>query len=414
MHMDNAASINSKCRLCQSTELKGVIDLGNQSFTGIFPASRDENVPTGNLSLVRCANCGLVQLEHSFPMNLLYGSNYGYRSGLNSSMVRHLGGISKKLQEIVKLHAGDLVIDIGSNDSTLLQNYSKDLKLVGVDPSGEKFKKYYPPHVTLVPDFFPSEKLSAVTKGQKAKIITSIAMFYDLEDPSAFVRTICDNLDDSGVWLLEQSYLPSMLTANSYDTICHEHLEYYGLLQIKRMVDNAGMKILDVELNDVNGGSFAVMVAKKNSPLKSNQGQIDKLLASEVETTSVAAFDQFRQRVEVQRRKLHDFLDEQQRLKKLVLGYGASTKGNVLMQYCGLTTEQIPHIIEVNEDKFGKFTPGTKIPIISEKEGRALKPDYFLVFPWHFKAMIVEKEKAFLAAGGKLVFPLPEFEIVSG
>ena len=405
----------AQCRLCDGSRLVNVLDLGKQALTGIFPKSKEEEVPAGPLQLCKCADCDLVQLRHNYDLGKLYGETYGYRSGLNQSMVRHLHQKVEKIRSRVQLGSGDLVVDIGSNDSTLLQAYPKDLTLVGVDPSGPKFKQYYPAHVRLIPDFFSAGLLQRFYPGKRAKVITSIAMFYDLERPQDFVDEIARVLDDEGVWVFEQSYLPFMLDTHSYDTVCHEHLEYYALHQIKRMLDRAELKIVDIEFNDINGGSFSVMAAKKSASHAAADALITRTLEDEQRRGlgSIETYSRLGARIADHREKLLSLLGELKRQGKKVIGYGASTKGNVLIQYCGLDSNLVPCIAEVNPDKFGAYTPGSHIPIVSEAEARAMKPDYFLVFPWHFKSGILQREQGFLRSGGQFIFPLPKIEIIS-
>jgi hypothetical protein len=277
----------SKCRICGNNKLELVLDLGEQVLTGIFPKSKNEEITRGPLRLVKCTGsgnvCGLLQLEHSYDLGEMYGENYGYRSGLNSSMVTHLKNKINKLLSMVSLEENDLIIDIGSNDSTTLQTYSKqdNLNLVGVDPTGIKFKEYYPDHIKLIPDFFSSSLIKEKFPDKKAKIVTSFSMFYDLEEPLKFMQDIYDILHDEGVWVFEQSYMPAMLEMNSYDTVCHEHLEFYALQQIKWMADKIGFKIIDVELNDINGGSFSIMVAKMASK-RIQSPSVNEILEEEV------------------------------------------------------------------------------------------------------------------------------------
>lgn len=239
-------------------------------------------------------------------------------------------------------------------------------------------------------------------------------MFYDLESPQDFMLQVYQVLDDEGVWVFEQSYLPAMLAATAYDTVCHEHLNYYALRQINWMTDLAGFKILDVELNNTNGGSFCVTVAKKSSTHVENTQRIDEILADEDRAGlgTVKPFTEFRDKVFQHRTELQEFVRDVARRGKTIYGYGASTKGNVLLQFCGFCADDIPAIAEVNEDKFGSYTPKTLIPICSEAEVKALKPDYMLVLPWHFREGIVRRESEYLANGGKLVFPLPRLEVV--
>ncbi|MEI8348254.1 MAG: methyltransferase domain-containing protein, partial [Pseudomonadota bacterium] len=369
-----------QCRICRSSSLKSLLNLGDQHFTGIFPKHESEQVPIGTLELVKCDKCDLVQLADSFDLNQLYGLNYGYRSGLNGSMVRHLNAKVQKIIQAVTLEEGDLVLDIGSNDGTTLKAYpNRNLTFVGIDPTAIKFRAHYPSDVQVIPDFFSAKLFKANFKSKKAKIVTSIAMFYDLEDPLAFMADVEDILDDKGMWVFEQSYLKSMLETNSYDTVCHEHLEYYGLKQIEWMANKSGLKILNVEFNDVNGGSFQVTAAKKNSPLTPNTKLIQSILEGEEKfgLYSMATYQNFAAKVEEHRQSIRSFFTWARDERKRVLGYGASTKGNVLLQYCGITADDLPCIAEVNEDKFGSFTPGTMIPIIDEATARRMKPDYF-------------------------------------
>jgi NDP-4-keto-2,6-dideoxyhexose 3-C-methyltransferase len=411
----------TQCRICGNADLASVLDLGEQYLTGIFPSLRSPQVGRGPIELVKCIGdapkaCGLVQLCHNFAPGELYGETYGYRSGLNRSMVEHLHRKSDALQKLVPLGAGDLVLDIGSNDGTLLGRYPADRPmLVGIDPSARKFAGYYRPDIRLIVDFFSADVFRRHFGDRKAKIITSIAMFYDLEQPQAFVDDVARILADDGVWHLEQSYLPSMLQTNAFDTVCHEHTEYYALRQLDWMVRQAGLQIIDVELNATNGGSFAVTVARPQAGIRGNPSAVARMLAAEAALglETLMPFEQFWQRVLHCREELLAFFERAKRERKTVIGYGASTKGNVVLQFCGITPDMMPCIAEVNEDKFGRFTPGTLIPIVSEQQARAMKPDYFLVLPWHFRDSIIEREAAFRAGGGKLVFPLPTLDIVA-
>jgi NDP-4-keto-2,6-dideoxyhexose 3-C-methyltransferase len=412
-------SIIQRCRICQAPHLHSILHLGEQGLTGVFPKSRTEVIETGPVELVKCdeqqGGCGLVQLHQSYDAHDMYGQNYGYRSGLNRSMVEHLRRRVQAALAMARPQPGDFVLDIGSNDSTTLQAYPPhSYRLVGMDPTGVKFARFYPPHIALIPEFFNADTLRKKFPGCQAKIITSFAMFYDLEAPGAFMADIHRILADDGIWVFEQSYLPALLQQNAYDTICHEHLNYYALRQIKWMTDRAGFQILDVEPNDVNGGSFCVTVAKEGAPYPANGRRVESLLAREeaLGLHTLTPFTEFRERVFAHRDDLRNFMTDVARKNKTIYGYGASTKGNVLLQFCNLTARDLPAIAEINEDKFGAYTPRTLIPIRSEAEVRAFKPDYLLVLPWHFRAGIVRREAEYLAAGGRLVFPLPGIDVV--
>lgn len=404
-----------RCRICGNHQLERVLDLGEQMLTGVFPRQKGADITKGPLRLVKCTGdgdvCGLLQMEHSYDLGEMYGENYGYRSGLNASMVVHLNNKVKRIMGLVELRDGDLVIDIGSNDSTTLQAYpSQGLSLVGVDPTGVKFHSYYPPHIQLIPDFFSSKLVKARFPGKKAKVVTSFSMYYDLEDPMEFMQQVFDVLADDGVWVFEQSYMPSMLDTNSYDTVCHEHLEFYALRQIKWMADRVGFKIVDVEFNDVNGGSFSITVSKAHgdqSVLPAVQAILDEERARGLDT--LQPFREFSERVEASRRELLAFLAEAKAQDKRVAVLGASTKGNVLLQYCKLSTSDVECVGEVNAEKFGCFTPGTWLPIVNENDLLANEPDYLLVLPWHFRKFFISNRKWKTA---KLLFPLPRLEVV--
>lgn len=402
------------CRISNSQNLITVLSLGNQYLTGVFPKTKDENITVGPVDLVWCPDSGLLQMKQSYSLEEMYGENYGYRSGLNGSMVKHLQKKIKTLETLAQPNENELVIDIGSNDATSLKAYQGNFTKVGIDPTGNKFKEYYTEDIILISDFFSEKKFKEIFPNKKAKIITSIAMFYDLEDPKSFVTDIANCLDDEGIWHFEQSYMPSMLRTNSYDTICHEHLEFYSFKVVKNILETCGLRVIDVQMNAINGGSFAITAAKVNSKYLSNMPIINWLLNQEDEMglDTIKPYLEFAERVFQHRKNLTSLIKALVADGKKIFGYGASTKGNVLLQFCGLTVNEIPFIAEVNEEKFGKFTPGTKIPIISEKEAKEMNPDYFLVLPWHFKESILTREEDFIAKGGKFIFPLPEIEIV--
>jgi len=409
-------NVIENCRICGNANLIPILDLGDQSLTGVFHSPKEE-IDRAPLVLVKCfdtdasKSCGLVQLKHTYELSKMYGENYGYRSSLNSSMVDHLEEMVKELLEFnIDLNTNDLVIDIGSNDGTTLNSYPNiDATLIGIDPTAKYFKKYYKNNINIIDDFFTAEKIRTLFPEKKAKIITSFSMFYDLEDPQSFTNEVADLLDEQGIWVLEQSYLPLMLKNNSFDTICHEHLEYYALRQIHWLFDKAGLKIIDVRFNMVNGGSFRVYAAKKTSMRSVNHSVIEKIIAEEKEMQldKMKPYEDFCFRVEKLKYELIDKLNLINKLGKTVFGLGASTKGNVLLQYYNLNSSQLNAIGEVNADKFGKVTPGSLIPIEDEKLILEKKPDYLLVLPWHFKSFF-QNNKRF--DGIKLIFPLPAVE----
>lgn len=401
------------CRICGNPHLKTVIELGKQALTGVFPASPNEQVTEGPLTLVKCtgtSTCGLVQLKQSYTLSEMYGDNYGYRSGLNPTMVEHLRSKVKNILSLNLLNPGDVVLDIGSNDGTTLAQYQRnDLTLVGMDPTITKFADYYPPYTKAIPEFFNAATFRRHMGVRRAKVVTSFSMFYDLEDPISFSGEVGEIMEDNGIWVLEQSYMPKMLSTNSYDTICHEHLEYYALAQIDWIAERCDMRVIDVELNDVNGGSFSIVIQKKSGQLPVS-ASVEELRRREAQENlqDVVVYDAFRERVQKAKLQLLSFLREAKVAGKRVVALGASTKGNVVLQYCDLDSSVLESIGEINPDKFGTVTPGTHIPIVDENELLKTKPDYVLVLPWHFRSFFESQSRYDHVS---LVFALPELEV---
>jgi SAM-dependent methyltransferase len=411
------------CRICGSSALTPVIDLGEQHLQGSFVKAGKELPPTRKIatSLVRCDPsrdehaCGLLQMQYTIPPEVLY-SAYWYRSGTNNTMRNHLKGIVDEAVEIVGRPTSGTVLDIGCNDGTLLANYPDNWTKYGVDPSD--IAQEIPPPVQVIQDTFPSEELTARVAGKKFDIITSIAMFYDLEDPVAFTRGIKALLSPEGIWIFEMSYMPTMLKMTSYDTICHEHIEYYSLAVIEHVLKQAGMKAINVSLNDINGGSLRVHATHINNfkYRRDEWQQAIKAMRQEefdLELDTNRPYERFQDRVNVHREQLNALLTGLKKEGKKIHIYGASTKGNTILQWCGIDHRIIDVAAERNPDKYGAKTLGTEIPIVSEAESRAMKPDYYLVLPWHFKAEFLERERETLKSGIKLIFPLPTIDIVS-
>ena len=401
------------CRICGSNDLTIVISLGEQYITSRFPVYGDFTTPKTPIDLCVCNNCRLLQLLQTTFSAELYEYEYGYRSGISNTMREHLKNYQLEIVSIAKLQDGDTIVDIGSNDSTMLQYYSSSIKRIGVDPTGSQFKEYYG-DVELIPTYFTHENFTKVYGDIKCKMVSSISMFYDLPDPVQFAKDIYSILHDDGIWTCEQSYLLSMLKTNSIDTICHEHLEYYSLHQIKEIADRANLKIIDVKFNDCNGGSFRVYFAKKQSrTYNENVELVNRILKEEIDygLLNNNVFEQFMTNCDIEVKRLRDFVDSVNSNGKKMYVYGASTKGNCLLQYAKLGENDMKYAVERNPKKIGKMT-NTGIEIIGEETMRENPPDYLLVLPWHFREEILVREKAFLDAGGQFVFPFPRFEIV--
>ena len=361
--------------------------------------------------------CGLIQTRHTVPGSILYHS-YWYRSGINRTMTENLHGIAQAAQDLVGLSPGDVVIDIGCNDGTLLDGYSaENISFLGFDPSDVSryaVEKGY----DVVRDFFAARPFRERYADRKARIVTSIAMFYDLERPREFVADVAAVLAQRGIWVMELHYLPLMLEKNSFDAIVHEHLEYYSLAVLERLFAEEGLEVVHAELNDINGGSIRLFIGHAGqltqTPDQERALQALRIREFELALDAPQPYEEFRRCSEKVRDDLTALLHRLNAEGRSVHAYGASTKGNTILQYAGIDTSLVSHAADRNPDKWGSETIGTRIPIISEEESRALRPDYYLVLPWHFLDEFVEREQEFLQRGGQFIVPLPDVRTVSG
>ena len=407
------------CRVCGSKKFIGIISLGEQSVTNFVedPSTKGYKAP---LDLISCdsenGGCGLLQLRHTFDHDVLY-KKYWYRSGISTTMVAALRDIVKKAETLIPLTANDIVIDIGSNDGTLLEQYNKNgIIRVGFEPSNLG-TLVNTKNITVIHDYFTYEHFNKEFTTKKAKIITSIAMFYDLDNPNMFVEDIRNSLDDNGLWIIQMNYLGSMLSNNTFDNISHEHLEYYSFTTLNYLLKKHNLEPIDVEINDVNGGSFRIYIKKVGARIKPFAGsseRIEKLVLYEKnsELDKIQTYEAFADRIKKIRIDLLDLLNEKKKEGKKIFIYGASTRGLVILQYAGITKGLIDIATDKNKDKWGKYIAGTGIKIISIDQYRREKPDYLLVLPYHFIDEIKEQEKEFINDGGKLIIAIPNVRVI--
>jgi NDP-4-keto-2,6-dideoxyhexose 3-C-methyltransferase len=401
------------CRSCESGRLQSVLDLGNpyvSNFADVPDSARWPRVP---LDVILCQDCGLAQLRHTTPAEWLC-SHYWYKSGISATMRAALADLAGEAAHFAGLHAGDSVLDIGCNDGTLLRSYGyDDVRRVGFELAENLASEAAAGTDRIVPGFFSARPIA----GEKFRVVTSIAMFYDLENPSAFVADVASVLMEEGVWVIEMHYLPAVLERNASDAVCHEHLEYYSLSSLEPLLARHGLRVADVETNHVNGGSFRVYVVHRDSPavsIPARRARVDAMRARELTAglRSAATYQDFGARVKQIGAKLQQWVSAEQRHGRETSAYGASTKGSTLLQVFGLDHTMIRSAAERNPEKWGKYTVGTWIPIVSEAEARA-HADSFLVLPWHFMDEIQIRERDFLKRGGKLVAPLPNLRIIT-
>ena len=405
------------CRVCDS-DVEPIMDLGKHKVSTFG----DKEPPEVPLSLCMCGECGLLQLEHSTNPDLMFNEEYGYRSGVNETMRTHLKGIVDQAQDIVELDEWATVVDIGSNDGTLLGNYPREVLKVGFEPSKnvahdsatmfidkqEPLDKW-----KIFNDYFNAHSYNRNYE-QRAKVVTAISMFYDLEDPNEFLHHVYNIMDNDGLLIVQQNYVGGMIDQGAVDNICHEHLEYYSLGTMEYLLRLNGLEVFDVEENDLNGGSFRTLIRKVGSDLGGNEGRerIEAMKDGETHLGQEKTYTDFAEKARENFRQLREYVEEQNQAGKRIYIYGASTRGGTLLQGAGVDSTHIVGAAERNPAKWGKIMRSTGIPMVSEEEARE-DADVFIVLPWHFKEEFLEREKEFLKTG-EMVFPLPEFEVIGG
>ena len=402
------------CRNCKKNKFLKLSNIGYQPISSIFLKDK-KKIKNYSLDLFKCKSCDLVQLSKIANLKDMYGPDYGYKTSVSKLMINHLREKFIRFKKLNILRKKSNILDIGSNDGTFLNffvNKKNNLNLYGIDPSASAFLDCYNKRIKIIIDFFnqkTTKKFFVNKKNIKFSLITSFAMFYDVEDPNSFSKDISNILDKNGLWALEFSYFPLLLKNLTYDQICHEHVVYYTLNTFNKIIKKNNLKIIDFTTNEINGGSVEVICAKKKSKHKSKNKKINEILKKEKLITQ-SDYGRFNLRVETSKKNLLLFLNNQK--KSDVIGYGASTKGNVILNYCGVTHRNISYICDANPSKIGKFTPGSHINIISKERMRKINPKYLLVLIWSFKTEVIKQEKEFIKKGGKLIFPLPIFHIV--
>lgn len=415
----------TKCRVCGSSKLIDIISLGNQKLSDFIEMEMESKIPAYPLDLILCEECYLLQLKHTTPPVELYTDRYGYRSGINQTMRNELTDVVSKAEGIVKLKRGDIVVDIGCNDGTTLSLYkTSGIYRIGFDPV-KPFKKYFKQslshvskdHYKYFPTFFSSNPYLKHFKKKSAKIITAISMFYDLDDPNEFLQDIKEIMNPDGILIIQQNYVAGMLKLCAFDNIVHEHLEYYSLESLENLLKRHDLEIFDVEEREINGGSFRAYIKIKGSPVKTDGGdlRVSLMRADEkiLRLNNKKIYLNFASRVNKIRRGLRNFIHEEAKRGKKIYIYGASTRGNTLIQTCNLDHAVIFAAAERNTDKWGKKIASTNIPIIPEEEARKDQPDYFLALPWFFRDEFIEREREFLDKGGRIIIPLPTLELIS-
>ena len=402
----------NKCRICKKKKLLKLFSLGNLYFTGKFP-SLNQKIKKKPIELVICKDCELVQLGRNFDLKYLYGPDYGYRTGINKTMLNHVKSVVKYVSQKVKIKKDDQVLDIASNDGSLLKFYNKNIVTFGIDPVLDKYKNEYKKINFKISKFFSANEILKKTK-KKFKVITALSVFYDSLDPNKFIKDVKKILDNDGIFLLEFADLASIVKNKMFDTICNEHLEYYSSKVIVNLCKQNDLKVFDIKSNDINGASKQYYICNFNSKYKVNKTRINKVLINEkkLKLSNKKTFEIFIKSIDDSKKKLVTLLKRLKKNNKNTHCYGASTKGNVLLQYYKIDHKLIDAVAERNKNKYNLYTPGTKIKIISETLSRAKNPDYYLVLPWHFKKEILMREKKIRKQGTKFIFPLPKLKII--
>lgn len=327
-------------------------------------------------------------------------------------MVRALREVVDDARTRVLLDDGDVVLDIGANDGTLLRLYPDGVRRVAYEPAENLWPLLRghawdsPDGIAAIYGYFPTIlNGEPVGMEQPAKIITSVACFYDVEDPNQFVEGIKRSLAPDGVWINQLAYLPDTLATNNFGDIVHEHLTYWTIASFNALLQRHGLMLEDWSHNDVNGGSVRFIVRHAD-------GRESKA-AVYSDNFGMLALKRFAQRISLQRAEVRNFLQAAKHAGQLVVGYGASTKGNTYMQYWGIGPDLVEFVADRNPDKHGKYTP-TGQRVISEEEARAMRPAYFLALPFHFIEAFIEREQDFLESGGQFVVPFPSLHFAKG
>lgn len=400
-----------RCRSCYSKNLKEIISLGNLYLSDFVKTNKKpKSFP---LVLVLCKKCHLLQQAHTTPQNLLYTNRYGYKSGVNETMRTELSGISREsLMKVNKSKKKIIAVDIGANDGTLLSFYPKKVFKISVEPIKKFAKESKKYSDKVINDFFTFEAYSKQAKSLKADIVTAISCFYDIPNPNEFVSDVKKIMKENGIFVIQQNYLVSMLRQNAFDNIVHEHLEYYSLLSLTNLLDKHGLEVFDVELRDLNGGSFRTYISFKNKRKISKKVLKMRLIEKKFNLNQKKIYLDFAKRIRENKKELVTLIKKLDKQNKKIYLYGASTRGNTLLQYLGLNNKYIKYAVERNPEKYGKIISSVGIPIISEKQARIDNPDYMLVLPWFFKKEFLKREKNYIKKGGHFIFPLPKLEVV--
>jgi len=393
-----------KCLLCHNPKLKKIYSLGNLYVSNFVNKKNIKNSPKCPLTLMFCNNCHLLQLSHIAPQELMYKRFYWYRSGVTETMINGLKNIYLSSKKYIDLKKNDVVLDIGANDGTLLKFFKKECITIGCEPANNLITKLKKNTHHIIHDFWSKKnahKIIQKNKLSKPKLITAIGMFYDLEDPNQFIKDAADTLHDEGIFIAQLMCLKSMIDKNDVGNICHEHLEFYSLKSLKYLFENNGLEIFKIEENNINGGSYRIFCRKYKS------GSI-KLR----ETNVLNSIKKFVSRIKKNKETTVRFIKKAIQDNKKIFLYGASTKGNTVLQYYGITNKEIQFAAERSKEKFNKFTVGTGIKIISEKNARKLNPDYFFITPWGFVKEFVKREKNWLKNKGTFILPFPKFKLI--
>jgi len=415
--MDKSKEIK-KCRICDSQDLAPIISLGNQYVTNFIKDDNSGQIKCP-LELVLCKRCKLLQLKHNAPPESMWNEQYWYKSGISLTIKEDLKDIVENVENIMNLKEGDIIVDIGCNDGTIFKFYNnKNINLLGVEPSKNVAKEASKKGYDIINNFFNYEDYKEKFGDKKAKVITAISMFYDLENPNEFMGDIVKILDKEGLLVIQQNYLVTMLKNNAFDNICHEHREYYSLLSLKNLLKKYNLEVFDIKQNSINGGSIRTYIKfKGNDKIKGFEGSEKRLeeikeIEREMQLDTLKPYLEFALRINKIKEDLLDFIKKEKINGKKICAYGASTRGNVILQYFDLDEKLITCIADKNPDKWEKRTVGNLIPIVSPEELRKINPDYVLVMVWHFFEEIKKQEKEYFEKGGKFIVPLPKFRVI--
>lgn len=403
-----------ECRACQRKTLNLFLSLGQMPLVNRFiePEALSCDEKRYPLDVAFCHNCGMVQLADVVPPTEMF-SDYLYFTGASEPMRQHFLSMVTEILESVGASEGDLVVDVGSNDGTLLSQYPGWVRRLGIEPSSNLAQEAERHGITTMCDFLNVAAANrAVELHGNATIVTATNVFAHVDDIRGFLDAAQVLLGGSGALVIEVPYLLDMLTNVEFDTIYHEHLSYFAVRPLLGVFESQGFEVTSVKRIPVHGGSLRIYVRPSRNPQHSPIAK--EFVSAELEAGlgTNAPYRRFATNVAAIRSRLCELVISLKDSGEAVAAYGAPAKGNTLLNYCGITADMIDYVTDTTPAKQGRYTPGTRIPVVHPSALVERTPDYALLLAWNYKDSILKKETEYRKNGGKFIVPIPYPTIV--